>query len=83
MIDCFETCHGNLKVSITTTNYYECLKILDIYSIQNEKEPYIIKYHNHKVVVHLIPNPGLEIKYNRRTKRKVTSKQSTWTTLLP
>lgn len=37
----------------------------------------------YKVVVHLIPNPGLEIKYNRSSKRKVTSKQSTWTTLLP
>ena len=75
MIRCFQTYDDNLEMYITTTNYHDRLKELNIYSLQRRRERYAILY-VYKIIIQHVPNPGLEINYNPRTKIRVTPKQN-------
>ena len=75
MIECFQSHDDNLQIPIITTSYHERLKMLTIYSLQRQRERYAIIY-IYKIVIQLVPNRGLEIHHNPRTKIKVSSKQS-------
>ena len=59
---------------VTTNNYQEWLKMLNIYSLQRQSEQYAIIY-IYKIVIQLVTDLELEIHCNPRTK-KVTPKQN-------
>ena len=59
---------------VTTNNYREWLKMLNIYCLQRQSEQYAI-IHIYKIVMQLVTDPELEIHCNTRTK-KVTPKQN-------
>ena len=49
------------------------LKELEIYSLQRRRERYMILY-LYKIIITAVPNPGLDINYNIRTKINVRPK---------
>ena len=59
---------------VTTNNYHEWLKMLNIYSLQRQSEQYAIIL-IYKIVIQLVTDPQLEIHCNPRTKN-VTPKQN-------
>ena len=75
MIDYFQFYDNNLQMTITTISYHKWLKMLNIYSLQRRRERYGIIY-IYKIIILLVPKPGLEIHYNPRKKIKVTPKQN-------
>ena len=72
IIDCFHSYDDKLRMPITTTSYHEQLKILNIYSLQRQRDVIYI----YKINIQLVSNPGQEIHYNPRTKVKVAPKQN-------
>ena len=70
---CFLTYNDDLEMSVCTTDYASRLTELGIYSLQRRRERYLIIY-IYKIVIQLIENPGLDIKYNFRTKIMVHPK---------
>ena len=60
---------------ITTTSYHEQIKILNIFSLQRRRERCATIY-IYKIIIQLVPNPGLEVHHKPRTKVKVTLEQN-------
>ena len=75
MIDYIQLYDDNLLIPITTTCHHERLMMQNIYTLQRRWERYAIMY-IYKIVIQLVPNPGLEIHYNFGTKIKVTQNKT-------
>ena len=69
----FRTINLDTQGTECTTNYWERLKTLKIYSLERRRERFMILY-MYKIVIELAPNPGFILDYNDRTKRKVIPK---------
>ena len=66
----FQSYGMSLKMPICVISYEDRLKRLKIYSLERRRERYMIIY-VYKIVIGLVPNPGLEWTHNERTKIKV------------
>ena len=64
-----------LGMPVCSVSYQDRLKDLKIYSLERRRERMQILYIN-KVILGLIPNPGLEIQYCPRNKYRVVPKQN-------
>ena len=53
---------------MTEINYWERLKVLKMYSLERRRERYIVMY-TWKMIENLVPNVGIETKYNNRLGR--------------
>ena len=60
----FRTYDPGLQMAICTVPYHERLRRLHLYSLQRRRERYLICY-VYKIVIHLVPNPGLTWDYTR------------------
>ena len=69
----FLTYNEELEMPICTTNYWERLKQLKIFSLERRRERYMI-IHIYKILIGLCPNPGLVRDFNLRTKITVVPK---------
>ena len=69
----------SLDMPICTVHYHERLKQLKIYSLERRRDRYSILY-LYKIILGMVPNPGLSISHNPRTgtqvKPKYNSKRS-------
>lgn len=66
----------NLNLSICTTDYWQRLKFLKLYSLERRRERYLILY-MYKIIIGIHPNPGFEVTdftHNPRTGIKVLPK---------
>ena len=68
---CFQEYDDNLQMPICRTDYPNRLQHLHLYSLQRRRERYLILY-IYKIIISAVPNPGLEVTYNIRTKLQVT-----------
>ena len=69
----FQNWDNELGMPTCTTNYWERIKTLKIFSLERRRERYMIIY-VYKIVIGISPNPGLNIQYHDRTKIKVEPK---------
>ena len=78
----FRSYEDDVDMIVCTTEYPERLKALKIYSLQRRRERYIILY-LFKVMINLVPNPGVEFRYSDRTNcreiQNVNPSSSNWT----
>ena len=70
---CFQKYDDALQMPVCSKDYPDRLKELKIYSLQRRRERYMILY-LYKIIISAVPNPGLDINYNIRTKINVRPK---------
>lgn len=76
----FLTFDDDLQMPVCTTEYHERLTKLNLFSLERRRERFMILY-MFKIVIGLVPNPGLELDYNPHTKLRIKPKSpTTWPT---
>ena len=75
-ISCFQEYDQQLDSTVCTTDYPQRIASLKRYSLQRRRERYMILY-LYKVIIGLVPNPGITYTFNDRTLLKINVKQAT------
>ena len=74
-ISTFQEYDMELRMPICATTYPDRLQKLKIYSLERRRERYQIIY-IYKIIISIVPNPGIHIEYNPRTKYHVQPKSN-------
>ena len=69
----FQTYDETLNMPVCRVEYHERLRRLNLFSLERRRDRYIIIY-IYKIIIGLVPNPGLTITQNIRTGLTVTPK---------